>query len=103
MMPTSCSNARCGTSSRSASGIRVRCSFRAACAWRAARARSADGVKIALATARGPLDAVGWGMAARAGGLVTGAQVDIAYRLDVNEYQGTRTLQAVLQDFRPVG
>lgn len=70
---------------------------------RGARKIGTDGVKIALATARGPLDAVGWGMAARAGGLVTGAQVDIAYRLDVNEYQGTRTLQAVLQDFRPVG
>jgi hypothetical protein len=26
--------------------------------------------------------------------------VDIAYKLDVNEYQGARTLQAVLQDFR---
>lgn len=59
-----------------------------------------DGVKLALTTARGPMDAVGWGLAARAGELTRGAVVDIAYRLDVNEYQGTRTLQAVLQDFR---
>jgi len=39
-------------------------------------------------------------MAARAGELRAGARVDVAYRLDVNEYQGKRTLQAVLQDFR---
>lgn len=60
-----------------------------------------DGVKVALRTPRGPMDAVGWGLAARAGEIAPGGTLDIAYRLDVNEYQGTRTLQAVLQDFRP--
>lgn len=60
-----------------------------------------DGVKVALATARGPMDAVGWGLASRSGALVAGTEVDIAYRLDVNEYRGQRTLQAVLQDFQP--
>lgn len=60
-----------------------------------------DGVKVALRTPRGPMDAVGWGLAARAGEIAPGGALDIAYRLDVNEYQGTRTLQAVLQDFRP--
>ena len=59
-----------------------------------------DGVKVALETSRGPLDSVGWGMAARAEELRSGARFDVAYRLDVNEYQGKRTLQAVLQDFR---
>jgi hypothetical protein len=47
---------------------------------------------------------VGWGLAPRAGELadaLAGARaLDIAFRLDVNEYQGARTLQAVLQDFR---
>ena len=61
-----------------------------------------DGVKVALETARGPLDSVGWGLAARAGELRAGVTLDVAYRLDVNEYQGRRTLQAVLQDFRSV-
>ena len=62
-----------------------------------------DGVKVALETSRGPLDSVGWGMAGRAGELrVVDARFDVAYRLDVNEYQGKRTLQAVLQDFRSV-
>ena len=61
-----------------------------------------DGVKVALETARGPLDSVGWGLAGRAGELRAGVTLDVAYRLDVNEYQGRRTLQAVLQDFRSV-
>ena len=62
-----------------------------------------DGVKVALVTSRGPLDSVGWGMAGRAGELrVVDARFDVAYRLDVNEYQGKRALQAVLQDFRSV-
>ncbi len=61
-----------------------------------------DGVKLALETVRGPLDSIGWGMAARAAELRAGVRLDIAYRLDVNEYQGKRTLQAVLQDFRTV-
>jgi single-stranded-DNA-specific exonuclease len=60
----------------------------------------ADGLKLGLETARGTLDGVGWGMAARAGELRAGARVDLAYRVDVNEYQGARTLQAVVQDFR---
>lgn len=60
-----------------------------------------DGLKFSLATARGSIDAVAWGMASRSGALGAGAEIDIAYKLDVNEYQGRRTLQAVLQDFRP--
>ena len=59
-----------------------------------------DGLKLALQTSRGPMDGVGWGLAARAGELTAGTSVDIAYRLDVNEYRGSRTLQAVVQDFR---
>lgn len=61
-----------------------------------------DGLKLALETSSGLLDGVAWGMAARAGELAAGARVDLAYRIDTNEYQGTRTLQAVVQDFRVV-
>lgn len=60
----------------------------------------ADGLKMQLGTSRGAMDGVGWGLAARAGEIRSGDVVDIAYKLDVNEYQGARTLQAVLQDFR---
>lgn len=59
-----------------------------------------DGLKLSLETGRGTMDGVGWGLASRAAELRAGASVDIAYRLDVNEYRGTRTLQAVVQDFR---
>ncbi len=62
-----------------------------------------DGLKFALATAHGTIDGVGWGLAPRANEVRPGAILDLAYRLDVNEYQGARTLQAVLQDFRVVG
>jgi single-stranded-DNA-specific exonuclease len=62
-----------------------------------------DGLKFALATSRGTLDALAWGMASRSGALSAGTEIDIAYKLDVNEYQGRRTLQAVLQDFRSCG
>lgn len=63
----------------------------------------ADGLKLSLATSRGPMDAVAWGMAGRSTDLRGGDTLDIAYKLDVNEYRGTRTLQAVIQDFRPDG
>lgn len=61
-----------------------------------------DGLKVSLQTARGTLDGVGWGLAARSGELRAGACVDLAYQIDVNEYQGANTLQAVLKDFRVV-
>lgn len=59
-----------------------------------------DGLKVALETSHGLLDGVAWGLASRAGELKAGARVDLAYKIDTNEYQGARTLQAVVQDFR---
>ena len=64
------------------------------------RKTGTDGLKVSLETSRGPLDGVAWGMAARAGELRAGERVDLAYRIDVNEYQGAKTLQAVVHDFR---
>ena len=60
-----------------------------------------DGVKVMLDSGRGSVEGVGWGLAARSGELRAGAVIDIAYRLEANEYQGRRTLQADLRDFRP--
>lgn len=61
----------------------------------------ADGVKVRLATSRGPLEAVGWGMAHRAEELVAARQgtMEIAFKLGRNEYRGASALQAVLVDF----
>jgi len=63
----------------------------------------ADGVKLRLATARGPLEAVGWGLAHRAGELAAARSgtLEIAYKLDRNEYRNASTLQAEIVDFRP--
>jgi single-stranded-DNA-specific exonuclease len=58
-----------------------------------------DGVKLALETPTGPLEGICW-EGARAEGIAVGATVDIAYKLEANEYQGRRTLQAVIQDLR---
>ena len=62
-----------------------------------------DGVKVSLATATVPIDAVGWGLAARSAELTVGTAVDIAYRLERNEYRGHSTLQLGLADFRVSG
>lgn len=61
----------------------------------------ADGVKVRLATSRGPLEAVGWGMAHRAEELMAARQgtMEIAFKLGRNEYRGASALQAVLVDF----
>jgi single-stranded-DNA-specific exonuclease len=61
-----------------------------------------DGVKVRLATARGPLEAVGWGLAHRVNELVAarGGTLEIAYKLDRNEFRNASTLQAQIVDFR---
>ena len=58
-----------------------------------------EGMKLGLETPSGPLEGICWD-GTRAKGLAVGATVDIAYRLEANEYQGRRTLQAVIQDLR---
>jgi single-stranded-DNA-specific exonuclease len=58
-----------------------------------------EGMKLGLETPSGSLEAICWD-GARAKGLAVGAKVDIAYKLEANEYQGRRTLQAVIQDLR---
>ncbi len=59
-------------------------------------------VKLKLARAgQPPLDAIGFGLgewAAR-----PPAAVDVAYRLEVNEWNGSRSLQLNVQDIRPAG
>ena len=47
------------------------------------------------------MEAVGWGLADRVGELREGALLDLAYKLDRNEYRGRSTLQLAIVDFRP--
>jgi single-stranded-DNA-specific exonuclease len=66
-----------------------------------ARSIGTDGIKLELEAGRGPREAIGWGLASRAASLPRDARVDLVYRLEVNEFRNTRTLQANLLDLRP--
>jgi single-stranded-DNA-specific exonuclease len=59
------------------------------------------GLKLRLETdAGGPLDAIGWSLGSRVGEIDVNRPIDIAYRLERDEYQGVSRLQARLSDFR---
>ena len=65
-----------------------------------ARKVSTDGLKLEFASATGPREAVGWGMYGRAAEVPRDGEIDMVYRLEVNEFRGNRTLQANLLDMR---
>ena len=46
------------------------------------------------------IDAIGWSLGARIGEVDVARPLDIAYRLERDEYQGVSRLQAKLLDFR---
>ncbi len=61
-----------------------------------------DGVRLKLRRADGrELDAIGWGLAQRAEGLLPGMRVDAAFRLERDEFRGVSRLQARLADVVP--
>ncbi|MDF1502193.1 single-stranded-DNA-specific exonuclease RecJ [Roseisolibacter sp. H3M3-2] len=62
-----------------------------------------DGIRLALRRGDGELGAIGWGLAARAPGLVAGQRVDVAFRLERDEFRGVSRLQAKLADVVPAG
>ena len=59
-----------------------------------------DGLKLRLRTSRGELEALGWGMAPRLSELHEGPVIDLAFRLERDEYNGVSRLQARIADFR---
>lgn len=59
-----------------------------------------DGLKLLLQGDERELTAIGWGMAPRAKELDVGMRIDIAYRLERDEFRGESRLQARLADFR---
>ncbi len=59
-----------------------------------------DGLKLLLHSNGRELVALGWGMGPRARELEAGAVIDIAYRLERDEWNGESRLQARLADFR---
>ena len=60
-----------------------------------------DGLKIVLDTGTGSLDAIGWGLAGRVAEFEPGAKVDVAFRLERDDYRGESYLQARIADIRP--
>jgi single-stranded-DNA-specific exonuclease len=59
-----------------------------------------DGLKLVLHGESRDLVALGWGMAPRARELEVGAMIDVAYRLERDEWNGESRIQARLADFR---
>jgi len=59
-----------------------------------------DGLKVVLDTGTGSLDALGWGFAHRAAEFQAGSKVDVAFRLERDEYRGESYLQARIADIR---
>jgi len=60
-----------------------------------------DGLKLRIDTGNGKsLEAIGWSLGPRIGELDIARPIDIAYRLERDEYQGVSRLQARLADFR---
>ncbi len=59
-----------------------------------------DGLKLTLAAGQGSIDALGWGMASRAGELNISRPISLAYRLERDEYRGVSRLQLKLCDLR---
>jgi single-stranded-DNA-specific exonuclease len=64
------------------------------------RAVGKDGLKLVLDTGTGSLDAIGWGLAGRAAEFQPGTKVDVAFRLERDDYRGESYLQARVADIR---
>ena len=60
-----------------------------------------DGLKLVLDTGTGSLEAIGWGFGPRASEFQPGSKVDIAFRLERDDYRGMSYLQARIADIRP--
>ncbi len=60
-----------------------------------------EGLKLYLDAGGYALEAIGWGFADRAGEITPGGAIDVVYRIERDEYQGTSRLQARLLDFVP--
>jgi single-stranded-DNA-specific exonuclease len=64
------------------------------------RAVGKDGLKLVLDTGTGSLDAIAWGLASRAAEFQPGSKVDVAFRLERDDYRGESYLQARIADIR---
>lgn len=77
-----------------ASGARLTC---------APRKVGGDGLKLAIQASRGELEAIGWGLASRAGSFQIDRAFDLAFKLERDEYRGVSRLQLRVADVRHPG
>jgi single-stranded-DNA-specific exonuclease len=61
-----------------------------------------DGLRLKLATGAGEVEAIGWGLAHRIAEFDQSKPVDIAFKLERDEYRGMSRLQARIADINPV-
>ncbi len=62
-----------------------------------------DGLRLSFDMARGSIDGIGWGLAPRASLFDVSRAVDVAFRLERDEYRGVSRLQLRVADARPSG
>jgi single-stranded-DNA-specific exonuclease len=60
-------------------------------------------LKLRVGEGASPLDALGWGWAARAQSLPAGQQVDMAFTVERNNYWGPARLQLIMKDIVATG
>ena len=60
-----------------------------------------DGLKLRLTAGQGELEAIGWGFASRIAEFDTTTKVDVAFRLERDDYRGDSRLQARIADISP--
>ena len=59
-----------------------------------------DGLRLSLENGGSALEAVGWGLAPRAASLDVARPIDLAFRIERDEYRGVSKLQLKIADFR---
>jgi single-stranded-DNA-specific exonuclease len=60
-----------------------------------------DGLRLRLSTGDGEIEAIGWGLGHRIAEFDTATPVDIAFKLERDEYRGMSRLQARIADINP--
>jgi single-stranded-DNA-specific exonuclease len=60
-----------------------------------------DGLRLRLSTGEGEIEAIGWGLGHRIAEFDTAMPVDIAFKLERDEYRGMSRLQARIADITP--
>lgn len=60
-----------------------------------------DGLRLRISTGAGEIEAIGWGLAHRVAEFDVSRPVDIAFKLERDEYRGVSRLQARIADINP--